>query len=68
MQDEPTKRCPADLTRIDLRQPWEVDYWTRRLEVVPERLREAVRVVGSSAIAVQASLGKLRAAGRSERL
>jgi Protein of unknown function (DUF3606) len=49
MADDPTKRGPADRSRISLLEPYEVQYWADKFGVSKERLSEAVRRIGHSA-------------------
>jgi hypothetical protein len=49
MSDDKTNRGPADRSRINLSEDYEVQYWTKQLGVTEERLQEAVAAVGSSA-------------------
>ena len=62
MADDPTKRGPQDRSRINVHEPWEVQYWSDRLGVTPERLRDAVKQVGVSAEAVQEYLARQQVA------
>ena len=48
----------ADHRRIDLRQPYELAYWSRKFGVPPERLTEAIHKVGTNAGDVAIELGK----------
>ncbi len=41
---------PPDPTRIDVQDARALDYWSRTLEVPPERIREAVHHAGSSVL------------------
>jgi hypothetical protein len=52
MPDDLSKRGPADRSRINLSEPYEVQYWADKFGVSKERLSEAVRKVGHSAEAV----------------
>lgn len=58
MSDDRTKRGPADRTRINVHESWELEYWCKELSVTPENLREAVQAVGVMAAAVRRYLGK----------
>jgi hypothetical protein len=49
-------RAPADRSRIDLKEPHEVQYWADRFDVSKERLSEVVRKVGHSVEAVSREL------------
>ncbi|MCE6989853.1 DUF3606 domain-containing protein [Dyadobacter sp. CY323] len=58
MADDKTKRGPADSSRINLSEDYEVAYWTEALGVSKEKLVEAVKETGTSAKAVREYLGK----------
>ena len=47
---------PIDLSRINLLEPDEVQYWADKFNVSKERLSEAVRKVGPSVDAVRREL------------
>jgi hypothetical protein len=49
-------RARADRSRIDLKEPVEVQYWADRFDVSKERLSEVVRKVGHSVKAVSREL------------
>lgn len=53
MADDTTQRGAQDRSRISLSERYEVEYWTRTMNVSEARLREAVAAVGSSASAVR---------------
>ncbi len=48
---------PPDLTRVDPQDERALDYWSRTLEVPPERIREAARKAGTSLEEVKRELG-----------
>lgn len=58
MIDDRSNRGPADRSRINIREPWEVRYWTRELGVSEAALVAAVKAVGVSADAVRDYLRK----------
>jgi hypothetical protein len=58
MADDPTKRGPADRSRINIHEPHEVRYWTKALSVTEEQLKEAVAKAGVMVEAVKTHLGK----------
>jgi hypothetical protein len=58
MADDKSKTGSPDRDRINLSEPYEVQYWTKALGVSVEELREAVAAAGSTAKAVRAHLGK----------
>lgn len=58
MSDDLNKRRPQDATKINVNESWELDYWSKELGVTKERLKEAVKAVGTSVAAVKKHLGK----------
>lgn len=62
MADDPGMRGPRDRQRIDIHQEHEVRYWSEKLGVTADELREAVEAVGPMAEAVEQ-----RVRGRSRR-
>ncbi len=46
MSDDLNKRGPADRTRVNVNERWELDYWSKKFGVTPEELRQAVAKVG----------------------
>jgi hypothetical protein len=56
MPDDLSKKGPADRSRINLSEPYEVQYWADKFDVSKERLSEVVRKVGDSADAVAREL------------
>jgi hypothetical protein len=58
MADDLTKKRPQDASKVNVHEPWEVEYWTKRLECTPQQLRDAVQKVGPSAEKVRKELGK----------
>ncbi len=58
MSDDLGKRRPQDATKINVHESWELDYWSKELGVTKERLKEAVRAVGTSVEDVKRYLGK----------
>jgi len=58
MADDLTNKGPADRSRINLSEPYEVQYWADKFGVSKERLSEAVRKVGHSAEVVGKELQK----------
>jgi hypothetical protein len=49
---------PQDCSRINVDQPHELSYWTRKWDVTPAQLRDAVERVGPYAAAVAGELHK----------
>ena len=60
MPDNTERRGPEDPKRINLNQSWEIQYWTRELNVAEAELRRAVDAVGDSVGAVKQYLKKRR--------
>jgi hypothetical protein len=58
MSDDPTKKGPADSSKINMHEEYEVRYWTEKFGVTKDRLQMAVDKVGNSAEKVKAALGK----------
>jgi Protein of unknown function (DUF3606) len=58
MADDLSKKGPPDRSRINLTEPYEVQYWADKFDVSKERLSEAVRKVGHSADVVAKELQK----------
>lgn len=56
--DDRRKRGPADRARVNVNQPWEVDYWTGRWGVTAAQLRQAVKKAGPLTKDVRRELGK----------
>lgn len=58
MSDDLKIRGPADRSRINVNEAWEVQYWCKELGVTPDALKRAVAAVGVSVAAVRKHLGK----------
>ena len=58
MTDNLNYRGPADRTRINIHEYWEVKYWADKWNITHEQLKDAVRTVGPMARDVAAYLGK----------
>jgi hypothetical protein len=58
MSDDPSKRGPADATRVNIHEPYEVAYWTKRFGVTADQLKKCVQKVGVMVADVQKCLGK----------
>jgi len=56
MSDDKTNRGPADRTRINVNEDYELRYWTTELGVSEEQLRAAVKRVGPMVDDVRADL------------
>ena len=58
MPDDKTKTRPQDASRINIHEPYEVEYWTKRLHVDREKLKQAVGKVGVMVKDVEAELAR----------
>lgn len=58
MSDDLNNSGPADRSRINVNEAWELRWWTHSLAVSEKELRAAVDAVGASANAVRQHLGK----------
>jgi hypothetical protein len=58
MSDNLNIRRPADATKVNVHEAWEVEYWTKRFGVTKAQLEAAVKAVGTGAAAVARHLGK----------
>jgi hypothetical protein len=58
MADDTSKRGPADRTRINVNESWELRYWTETLGVTEQKLRDTVKKVGVMVADVKKELGK----------
>lgn len=52
------KRRPQDASKINMHEPYEVNYWTHKFEVTKAQLQAAVNAAGTGAAAVARYLGK----------
>lgn len=58
MSDDKTSRGPADASRINVHEDYELRYWSQKFGVTSEQLRAAVKAVGVMAKDVEAELKK----------
>ncbi|WP_342249360.1 DUF3606 domain-containing protein [Sphingomonas sp. OTU376] len=58
MSDNLQIRQPQDRLRINVHEPWELNWWTREFGVTRQQLEHAVRQVGVMTSAVRQYLGK----------
>ena len=56
MSDDKSKTGPQDASQVNIHERYEVEYWSKRFGITPERLKEAVEKVGTSVSAVEAEL------------
>jgi hypothetical protein len=57
MDTKAPRYVPPDQTRVDGQDPAAIDYWSRTLEVKPERLREAFAKAGPLLEDIKRELG-----------
>jgi hypothetical protein len=58
MADDKSNRGPADRARINIHEAYEVEYWSKELGIIPDRLRELVGQHGVMAADIRKALGK----------
>lgn len=58
MADNLSLRGQPDRSKVNIHEPWEVDYWTSKWGVTAQQLRTAVSAVGVQAADVARYLGK----------
>jgi Protein of unknown function (DUF3606) len=58
MPDNKTKRAAQDATKINIREDYEVAYWTNKFGCTPQQLKDAVNKAGTGAEAVKKALSK----------
>ena len=56
MADDKTKRGPADRLRINVNEDYELRSWSKKFNVTPDQLKQAVQTVGDRAAAVERHL------------
>jgi hypothetical protein len=49
MKNPIQRRSPEDLSRVELREQWQITYWTQELKTTQERLTRAIRETGPEA-------------------
>jgi hypothetical protein len=58
MMDNKTKSGSQESNLINAGEYYEIEYWSKKFGITPERLKSAIKAVGSSAKAVEAYLNK----------
>ena len=53
MSDDLTRRQPEDPKKINIEQPWELHYWSKKLGTTKHELINAVAQVGPMVIDVE---------------
>ena len=55
MSDDPNKKRPQDASKVNVHEPWEREYWSKKFGVTPPQLEETKKV-GTGAKAVEKAL------------
>jgi len=58
MPDNKNQKRPQDSSRINVNEDYELRYWSEKFKVSPDRLKEAVQIVGVGVEAVRQHFGK----------
>lgn len=58
MSDDKTKTGPADDSRINVHEDYELEYWSKKLGVTKQQIKDAVTKVGVMVVNVKNHLGK----------
>lgn len=58
MGDDLTKKGPADRTRVNIHEDWEVSYWCKEFACTKEQLVACVKSAGVMVSDVRRCLGK----------
>ena len=56
MSDDKSKKGSADRERINVQEPYEVEYWSKKFGVTPDQLKAAVQKAGVMATDVEKEL------------
>ena len=56
MSDNKSNRGEPDRSKINASEAYEVEYWSSKFGVTPQRLRDAVKTAGNSPAAVEKAL------------
>lgn len=49
MKNPIQRRMPEDLSRVEIREQWQITYWTQELKTTQDRLTRAIRETGPQA-------------------
>lgn len=49
MKNPIQRRIPDDLSQVEIREQWQITYWTQELKTTQERLTRAIRERGPQA-------------------
>jgi hypothetical protein len=56
--NDPKNRRPQDPSRINIRDEWEVRFWTKELGISPDELKRLVTAHGNSVQKVRDAIAK----------
>ena len=56
MSDDKSKRRPQDASRVNIHEPYEVEYWCEKFGCTKQQLIDAVQKVGAMADDVEKEL------------
>jgi hypothetical protein len=60
MSDDLKKRGPADRSRVNVNEKWEVEWWCNEFRCTEAELRAAVKAVGVMADKVRAEINRVK--------
>jgi hypothetical protein len=58
MTDDLSKKAPQDKSKVNVNESWEMKWWTKALNTTEEKLKDAVKTVGTSVEAIRNHLKK----------
>lgn len=58
MPDNRTNRGPQDSNRININEPYEIEYWANKWNVATEQLKACIQRVGPMVEDIKRCLGK----------
>jgi hypothetical protein len=58
MADDKTKKGPADASKVNVHEDYEVRYWSNKFGCTPQQLKDAVKKAGTGAASVEKELKK----------
>jgi hypothetical protein len=58
MAEDKTKKWPADASKVNLHEEYEVQYWSKKFGCTAQQLKDAVKKAGAGAAAVEKELKK----------
>jgi hypothetical protein len=58
MPDDKSEKGEPDRSRVNIHEPYEVEYWKQKFGVSKQQLKDAVQKVGPSVESVRKELGR----------